>query len=126
MAASSAVASTANSKGGDEWPLFSRKDVRSAAQMGRALLIIDNVVYDVGVFLRKHPGGRSVSQFLPSSCISSPLGILPMTVYMQIMEGLIGRDASLGFASTRHSSDAIQKREELKAGELLPEDVIHV
>lgn len=77
---------------------FSRAEVEPRRHQTDAVIIIDNVVYDVTAFLEEHPGGH------------------------EVLLRLAGGDASRCFREVGHSEIAHRWREQFKIGELIDED----
>lgn len=80
---------------------LTRVEVAQAAQrQRRALVVVDNRVYDLTDFVLVHPGGRGV-----------------------ILEA-IGRDASLAFHGAAHSAAAARVLAQYAIGDVAREDAV--
>ncbi|XP_072948078.1 cytochrome b5-like [Epargyreus clarus] len=77
---------------------FTRKEIEARNRRDDAVIIIDNVVYDVTHFLDDHPGG------------------------VEVLLNNAGRDASRCFHDVGHSDDAKQWRQRFRLGEVVDED----
>jgi cytochrome b involved in lipid metabolism len=77
---------------------YTRAEVASLAQEGRFLLIIENRVYDVELFLRLHPGGEVA------------------------LLDYVGRDATGAFGGVGHSATASSQKEQFFVGDLVQSD----
>lgn len=77
---------------------YTRAEVARLAQEGLFLLIISNRVYDVGPFLRLHPGGEVA------------------------LLDYVGRDATGAFEGVGHSAAAREQKEQYLVGELVHSD----
>lgn len=78
--------------------LFTRKELEGRNTRDDAVIVIDNVVYDVTAFLEDHPGG------------------------MEVLLDNAGKDASRCFHDVGHSDDAKEWRKRFVIGEVVPED----
>lgn len=74
--------------------LFTRQEVEAHNSRQGALIILDNVVYDVTSFLEEHPGG------------------------VEVMLDNAGRDASQCFHDVGHSDDALEWRKRFEVGQV--------
>lgn len=77
---------------------FSRRELETRNKKDDALLVIDNLVYDVTPFLDEHPGGH------------------------EVLMDRAGKDASENFADVGHSADAKELMKKFLVGELVPAD----
>ncbi|KAG6460905.1 cytochrome b5-like [Manduca sexta] len=77
---------------------FTRSSLESRNTLRDAVIIIDNIVYDVTEFLEEHPGGA------------------------EILLDNAGKDASQCFHDVGHSDTAFEWREKFKIGEVVDED----
>lgn len=82
--------------------LLTRPEVRRLAEQGRAVFVIENIVYDVSNWAKKHPGGE------------------------EVLQEYYGRDASMEFSAVGHSKQALGMLQKLKIGVLGGDDVISV
>lgn len=78
--------------------LFTRKEIEQRNRRESAAIIIDNVVYDVTLFLDDHPGG------------------------VEVLLNNAGKDASRCFHDVGHSDDAKNWRSTFKIGEVVEEE----
>ena len=82
---------------------YTRAEVsRSVPSRDAALIIIHNKVYNVGSFLRLHPGGEAV------------------------LARFVGMDATAAFEAVGHSTHARKLMEGLCVGALVAEDCVNV
>ncbi|KAJ0182859.1 hypothetical protein K1T71_002228 [Dendrolimus kikuchii] len=77
---------------------FTRKEIESRNSTSDAVIIIDNVVYDVTEFLEEHPGG------------------------MEVLLENAGKDASECFRRVGHSDFAFEWRQKFVVGEVVDEE----
>ncbi|CAH2049798.1 unnamed protein product, partial [Iphiclides podalirius] len=78
--------------------LFTRKELEGRNTRDDAVIVIDNVVYDVTAFLDDHPGG------------------------MEVLLDNAGKDASQCFHDVGHSDDAKEWRKRFQIGEVVAEE----